>query len=199
MSVPQRHGGLRFLGLLLMIWGIIVIVLGLVGGLVMLFGNFWPGYNQGINMVGLGPVGLALCNGLPPLVLGAVLRLLTDVDYNSRLAVQSADQSRKAAEAAVKNGELLVKNSETVVRNTELAVKNTETAVKSTAALAAPVVSTVSSAASDVSSAAEAAVNTAAATASEVVTDAANTVTDAANTAAGVGTVILDAAKDAPK
>lgn len=191
MSVPQRHGGLRFLGLLLMIWGIIVIVLGLVGGLVMLFGNFWPGYNQGINMVGLGPVGLALCNGLPPLVLGAVLRLLTDVDYNSRLAVQSADQSRKAAEAAVKNGELLVKNSETIVRNTELAVKNTETAVKSTAALAAPA---VSAAVSDVSNAAQSAVNAAAATASDAAAAAADSVTTAAS---DVGNAILDTAKDA--
>lgn len=145
MNVPRRYGGLRVLGTILIVVGIIVVMLGLIGGLVLLTGNFWPGYNQGFNMVGWGPLLLGLANGIPLLVLGSLLRLLTDVEYSARAALQVAEQSRRSAEAAVKNSELLMKNTETVMRNTELAVRNTETALKSAAAAIAPAAGTTES------------------------------------------------------
>lgn len=144
MNVPRRYGGLRILGTIFIVAGIVVLVLGLIGGLVLLTGNFWPGYNQGFNMVGWGPVLLGLANGIPLIAFGALLRLLTDVEYSSRVVMQVAEQSRKSAEAAVKNSEMLMKNTETLMRNTEAAVRNTETALKSigsTPALAAATVS----------------------------------------------------------
>jgi hypothetical protein len=170
--------------MLLMIWGIIVIVVGILGGLWLLLGNLWPGYNQGFNLVGLGPVGLALCNGLPPLVAGATLRLLTDVEQQSRAAIASADQSRKASEAAVKNSEMLIKSTETMMRNTEVAVKNTENTLKTaaTAALAAP-----AAAVTGVVDAAQ----TGAASAADAAQAAANTVADAAaDTASRIGSAL---------
>lgn len=146
MSVPRRYGGLRVLGTILIVAGIVVLVLGLISGLILLTGNFWPGYNQGFNMVGWGPVLLGLANGIPLLAFGAVLRLLTDVEYNSRAAMQVAEQSRKSAEAAVKNSEMLMKNTETLMRNTEVAVRNTETALKSVGSALAPAAAAVSGA-----------------------------------------------------
>jgi len=146
MNVPRRYGGLRVLGTVLIVVGIIVLAIGLISGLVLLTGNFWPGYNQGFNMIGWGPVLLGLANGIPLLAFGAVLRLLTDVEHNSRAAMQVAEQSRKSAEAAVKNSETLMKNTETLMRNTELAVRNTETALKSAGASPAPAAAAVSGA-----------------------------------------------------
>ncbi|GIV83854.1 MAG: hypothetical protein KatS3mg052_0861 [Candidatus Roseilinea sp.] len=146
MNVPRRYGGLRVLGTILIVAGIVVLVFGLIGGLVLLTGNFWPGYNQGFNMIGWGPVLLGLVNGIPLIAFGALLRLLTDVEYNSRAALQVAEQSRKSAEAAVKNSETLMKNTETLMRNTEAAVRNMETALKSVGGAPAPAVATASGA-----------------------------------------------------
>ncbi|MCS7055820.1 MAG: hypothetical protein NZM18_06555 [Thermoflexales bacterium] len=129
-----------------MVAGIVVLVLGLIIGLILLTGNFWPGYNQGFNMVGWVPVLLGLANGIPLIAFGAVLRLLTDVEYSSRAAMQVAEQSRKSAEAAVKNSEMLMKNTETLMRNTEIAVRNTETALKSVGSALTPASSTASGA-----------------------------------------------------
>lgn len=112
----------------------------------LLTGNFWPGYNQGFNMVGLGPVLLGLANGIPLIAFGALLRLLTDIEYSSRVAMQVAEQSRRSAEAAVKNSEMLMKNTETLMRNTEAAVRNTETALKSIGSALTPAAATVSGA-----------------------------------------------------
>ncbi len=167
MNVPRRYGGLRALGTVLIVAGIIVLVLGLISGLILLTGNFWPGYNQGFNMVGFGPVLIGLANGIPLLAFGAVLRLLTDVEYTSRAAMQVAEQSRKSAEAAVKNSETLVKNTETLMRNTEVAVRNTETALKAVGSALAPAAATVSGAIDAAKTATESAVAAAGAAAQE--------------------------------
>lgn len=146
MNVPRRYSGLRVLGTILIVAGTVVLVIGLISGLVLLTGNFWPGYNQGFNAVGWGPVLIGLANGIPLIAFGAVLRLLTDVEYNSRAAMQVAEQSRKSAEAAVKNSEMLMKNTETLMRNTEIAVRNTEAALKSVGSALAPAAAAVSGA-----------------------------------------------------
>lgn len=146
MNVPRRYSGLRALGTILMVAGVVVLVLGLVSGLVLLTGNFWPGYNQGFNLIGFGPIVAGVANGIPLIAFGAVLRLLTDVEHNSRTAVQIAEQSRKSAEAAVKNSEMLMKTTEALMRNTELAVRNTETALKNIGGTLAPAAAAVSGA-----------------------------------------------------
>ncbi|MCS6774375.1 MAG: hypothetical protein RMM31_06430 [Anaerolineae bacterium] len=130
MNVPQKFGGLRLIGTILLAWGIIVVAGGLIVGLILLTGNFFEGYNRGINLIGWIPLISGLVNGLPPIVLGKAIHLLVDVEYNTRLAVQSAEQARQIAEVAVKNSESLLKTTETLMRNTELAMKNLETAAK---------------------------------------------------------------------
>jgi hypothetical protein len=119
MNVPQKYGGFRILGTILMVVGAIILAIGLIIGLVLLTGNFWPGYNQGFNLVGWGPVLIGLANGLPLLVFGVLLRLLTEVEYNSRAAVQMAELSRKSAEVAMKNSEALMKSTEALLRSAE--------------------------------------------------------------------------------
>jgi len=119
MNVPQKYGGFKILGTILMVVGAIILAIGLIVGLVLLTGNFWPGYNQGFNLVGWGPVLIGLANGLPLLVFGVLLRLLTEVEYNSRAAVQMAELSRKSAEVAMKNSEALMKSTETLLRSAE--------------------------------------------------------------------------------
>ncbi len=119
MDVPQKYGGFRILGMVLMIVGAVILAVGLIIGLVLLTGNFWPGYNQGFNLIGWGPVLIGLANGVPLLAIGALLRLLTEVEHNSRAAVQVAELSRKSAEIAMKNSEALMKSTEALLRSAE--------------------------------------------------------------------------------
>lgn len=121
MDVPQKYGGFKVLGMVLMIVGAVILAVGLIIGLVLLTGNFWPGYNQGFNLIGWGPVLIGLANGVPLLAIGALLRLLTEVEHNSRAAVQMAELSRKSAEIAMKNSEALMKSTEALLRSTEAA------------------------------------------------------------------------------
>jgi len=119
MDVPQKYGGFKVLGMVLMIVGAVILAVGLIIGLVLLTGNFWPGYNQGFNLIGWGPVLIGLANGVPLLAIGALLRLLTEVEHNSRAAVQMAELSRKSAEIAMKNSEALMKSTEALLRTAE--------------------------------------------------------------------------------
>jgi hypothetical protein len=119
MDVPQKYGGFKVLGMVLMIVGAVILAVGLIIGLVLLTGNFWPGYNQGFNLIGWGPVLIGLANGVPLLAIGALLRLLTEVEHNSRAAVQMAELSRKSAEIAMKNSEALMKSTEALLRSAE--------------------------------------------------------------------------------
>ena len=121
MDVPQKYGGFKILGTVLMIVGVVILAVGLIIGLVLLTGNFWPGYNQGFNLIGWGPVLIGLANGIPLLAFGALLRLLTEVEHNARAAVQMAELSRKSAEVAMKNSEALMKNTEALLRSAEAA------------------------------------------------------------------------------
>ncbi len=130
MSAAPRHTGLNLIGSVLIVWGIINIAAGVIIGLVLLTGNFYEGYNQGVNLVGIVPIFAGLVNGIPPLVFGKIVHLLTEVEQSARAAAEAAERSRAAAEATVKNSEWLMKSTETVMRNTELAVKNTETALR---------------------------------------------------------------------
>jgi hypothetical protein len=171
--VERKYGILRLIGTLLIIWGVINILIGVVAGIILLTGNFYPGYSEGLNNVGWLPVVIGLGNGIPAVVLGSVLRLLTDVEYNTRAAIASVDSARKASEAAVKNSDMLLKNTETVMRNTEVAVKNTESALKAApTTLLGGAVSTAQQAA-----------NTAVSAANEATQAAANVVDDAADAA----------------
>jgi hypothetical protein len=119
MDVPQKYGGFKVLGMVLMIVGAVILAVGLIIGLVLFTGNFWPGYNQGFNLIGWGPVLIGLANGVPLLAIGALLRLLTEVEHNSRAAVQMAELSRKSAEVAMKNSEALMKSTEALLRTAE--------------------------------------------------------------------------------
>jgi hypothetical protein len=130
MDVPQKYGGFKVLGMVLMIVGAVILAVGLIIGLVLLTGNFWPGYNQGFNLIGWGPVLIGLANGVPLLAIGALLRLLTEVEHNSRAAVQMAELSRKSAEIAMKNSEALMKSTEALLRTAE-ATKGAPTQGKS--------------------------------------------------------------------
>jgi hypothetical protein len=130
MDVPQKYGGFKVLGMVLMIVGAVILAVGLIIGLVLLTGNFWPGYNQGFNLIGWGPVLIGLANGVPLLAIGALLRLLTEVEHNSRAAVQMAELSRKSAEVAMKNSEALMKSTEALLRTAE-ATKGAPTQGKS--------------------------------------------------------------------
>jgi hypothetical protein len=130
MDVPQKYGGFKVLGMVLMIVGAVILAVGLIIGLVLLTGNFWPGYNQGFNLIGWGPVLIGLANGVPLLAIGALLRLLTEVEHNSRAAVQMAELSRKSAEIAMKNSEALMKSTEALLRSAE-ATKGAPTQGKS--------------------------------------------------------------------
>jgi hypothetical protein len=121
MDVPQKYGGFKVLGMVLMVVGAVILAVGLIIGLVLLTGNFWPGYNQGFNLIGWGPVLIGLANGVPLLAIGALLRLLTEVEHNSRVAVQMAELSRKSAEVAMKNSEALMKSTEALLRSAEAA------------------------------------------------------------------------------
>ncbi len=178
--VERKYGILRLIGTVLIIWGIINIVIGVIAGIALLTGNFYPGYSEGLNNVGWLPVLIGLGNGVPAVVLGSVLRLLTDVEYNTRAAIASVDATRKASEAAVKNSDMLLKNTETVMRNTEVAVKNTESALKAApAAMLSGAVSTAQQAANTAVSAAN--------DATQAVANAADDVADAARgTVSGV-------------
>jgi hypothetical protein len=130
MDVPQKYGGFKVLGMVLMIVGAVILAVGLIIGLVLLTGNFWPGYNQGFNLIGWGPVLIGLANGVPLLAIGALLRLLTEVEHSSRAAVQMAELSRKSAEVAMKNSEALMKSTEALLRTAE-ATKGAPTQGKS--------------------------------------------------------------------
>ncbi|MCS7088016.1 MAG: hypothetical protein NZL91_04910 [Thermoflexales bacterium] len=109
MNVPQKFGGLKLVGTLLVVWGVLIVVVSLVIGIVLLTGNFFEGYNRGINLIGWLPIVIGLLNGIPPIVFGEILRLLVDTEYNTRVAIQSAEQARHVAELAVKNSESLMK------------------------------------------------------------------------------------------
>ncbi|MFN3705895.1 MAG: hypothetical protein ACK4WM_07870 [Thermoflexales bacterium] len=124
MSAAPRHTGLRLVGSVLIAWGIVNVAAGVIIGLFLLTGNFYEGYNRGVNLVGFVPIFLGLINGIPPLVFGKIVHLLTEVEQNTRAAAE-------AAQAMIKHSEWLVKSTETVMRNTELAVKNTEVALRS--------------------------------------------------------------------
>ena len=152
--------------------------------LVLLTSDIYPGWRQGLNIVGWLPLLLGLASGASAIVLGSLSHMITDVEQNTRSVLAATDATRKSSEAAVKNSETLMKHTETVMRNTEMAVRNSESALKA-APLAAhsSASSAVSTVATSAATVAQNAANTAVAAASDATQAAASVVGDTANAA----------------
>lgn len=86
MNAPQRYAGLRTIALILQVLAWVVLALGIIGFLWLLFsGPKWPGLTAGgRNWTGLLFLPFVLMAFFQWFILGSVLKLLTDVEHNTR-------------------------------------------------------------------------------------------------------------------
>lgn len=87
MNAPQRYAGLRTIALILQVLAWIVLALGVIGFLWLLMkGPTWPGLTVGsLNLTGVLFLPFALMAFFQLFILGGVLKLLTDLEQNTRL------------------------------------------------------------------------------------------------------------------
>lgn len=87
MNAPHRYAGLRTIAVILQVLAWVVLVLGVVGFLWLLVsGPGWPGLRVGNrNLTGLLFLPFVLAAFFQWYILGSVLKLLTDLEQNTRL------------------------------------------------------------------------------------------------------------------
>jgi hypothetical protein len=87
VNAPQRYAGLRTIAVILQVLAWVVLVLGVVGFLwLLLSGPSWPGLRVGNrNLTGLLFLPFVLTAFFQWFILGSVLKLLTDLEQNTRL------------------------------------------------------------------------------------------------------------------
>ena len=87
MNAPQRYAGLRTIALILQVLAWVVLALGVIGFLWLLIsGPVWPGLSVGgRNWTGILFLPFVLMAFFQWFILGSVLKLLTDLEHNTRL------------------------------------------------------------------------------------------------------------------
>lgn len=100
MDVPRRYTGIRTIGAILLVLSWVVLAISLIVAFwVLMAGREWPGLRAGgRNWTGflLLPFGISLF--LQWFVIGSVLKLMTELEHNTRVNVAYLEQLLEAAQ-----------------------------------------------------------------------------------------------------